>query len=132
MCGASAEKAEVCKLYEVERSMDFSVRTKPLPAAAAMAPGIIPVHKDATTTIRIFHPDFKVVCCAEDYLTDGKNTLVDVTVAGPNAQVSHRAQYMCGASAEKAEVCKLYEVERHWALNPNVGILPFAVEFSRI
>ena len=104
------------------------------PAPAVGEPANIAVHKDATTTTttnaRICHPDFLIVCSAENELTNGKNILVDVTVAGPNAQSSHRAQHDSGALAESAERRKILEVSRFWKHNDSVRVVPFAVEYT--
>ena len=66
----------------------------------------------------------------ENDLTNGKVILVDLTVAGLNVQMIHRAQDKGGVLAEKAEKRKIDEVNRYWKLNPNVEILPFAVEYT--
>ena len=112
---------------------DFMVRTN-APAPAVGEPANIAVHKDATTTTttnaRICHPDFLIVCSAENELTNGKNILVDVTVAGPNAQSSHRAQHESGALAESADRRKILEVSRFWKHNDSVRVVPFAVEYT--
>jgi hypothetical protein len=93
-------------------------------------PQAAPVHQKYDVAGKISHPDILIIETTTQDLTDGKTTLVDVTITGPNNQNRKKALLKEGAMALCAEERKTRQVNARWHTQPKPGFrfVPFAIE----